>query len=104
MTTKPLSGVLLDEQVYLTLHEICVACSIQSEWIVEFVEEGVLQPVNEDESEWHFSASSLARARTAARLRRDLGLNLAGVALALDLLDEIEELRRQCRLSQHLLD
>jgi chaperone modulatory protein CbpM len=30
---------------------------------------------------------------TAQRLSRDLGLNAAGVALALDLLEEIETLR-----------
>ena len=31
------------------------------------------------------------------RLQRDLGINLAGVALVMDLLDEIEELRGRLR-------
>jgi chaperone modulatory protein CbpM len=36
------------------------------------------------------------------RLQRDLGINLAGVALAIDLLDEIEDLRAQlCRLQRN---
>ena len=35
------------------------------------------------------------RARVAVRLTRDLELNTPGVALALDLLDEIHELRSQ---------
>jgi chaperone modulatory protein CbpM len=100
MTTKTLTGVILDEHVHLSLQEICVACSSRTEWIVEFVEEGILQPVSGDDSQWNFPASSLARARTAARLRRDLGLNPPGVALALDLLEEIEELKRELRMQR----
>lgn len=99
MTTKTLTGVILDEQVYLTLQEICVACSSRKEWIVEFVEEGILEPDSPERSQWRFPASSLNRARTAVRLHRDLGINTAGIALALDLLDEIDELRRQRRLN-----
>jgi chaperone modulatory protein CbpM len=98
MTTKILTGVILDEHVHLSLQEICVACSSQTEWIVELVEEGVLQPLAEERDQWRFPASSLARARSAVRLRRDLGLNPPGVALALDLLEEIEELKRQIRM------
>lgn len=100
MATKTMTGIVLDDQVHLTLQELCVACSGRSEWIIEFVEEGILQPVATERSQWRFPASSLSRARTAVRLQRDLGLNTAGVALALDLLDEIEDLRRQCRLNR----
>ena len=42
-----------------------------------------------------FRGASLPRARVAVRLTRDLEVNTAGVALALDLLDEIAELRSQ---------
>ena len=63
--------------------------------MVEFVEEGVLEVTTTvDASEWRFAGGALRRARTAARLQRDLELNLVGVALALDLMDEIERLRR----------
>ena len=98
MTTKTLTGVVLDEQVLLTLQEVCVACASRKEWIVEFVEEGILEPVSTERSPWQFPASSLNRARTAVRLHRDLGVNAAGVALALDLLDEIDNLKRRHRL------
>jgi chaperone modulatory protein CbpM len=96
--TKTITGILLDEQECLTLEEICTACSTRTEWIVELVEEGVLQPLEPESGQWRFTARSLSRAHVATRLRRDLDINLAGVALALDLLDEIEELRRQSRL------
>jgi len=35
------------------------------------------------------------RARIALRLERDLGINVPGVALALELLEELEQLRRE---------
>ena len=50
-----------------------------------------------DATEWHFSGAALRRVRRALRLERDLELNLAGVALALDLMDELEQLRNELR-------
>ncbi len=41
-------------------------------------------------TEWRFSGAALRRARLALRLERDLELNLAGVALALELMEELE--------------
>jgi chaperone modulatory protein CbpM len=49
--------------------------------------------VNES-GEWQFSGEALRRARLALRLHRDLEVNLAGVALALQLMAEIDGLRR----------
>lgn len=91
-----LIGVLLDEQAALTLAEICRACAVHAEAIVELVDEGVLVPEEAGPGQWRFSALHLRRASVALRLQRDLGVNLAGVALALQLLDELEVLRSQC--------
>lgn len=93
MTQKPLSGVVLDETCELTITEICHACGGSSEWVVELVQEGVLEPAAEHEDDWRFTGASLQRARTAMRLQQDLGLNIAGIALALDMMDEINDLR-----------
>lgn len=93
MQQKTLSGIVLDEHTELTLTELCHACCRSAEWVIELVDYGALQPVGRRQTEWRFPASSLQRARTAMRLQRDLGINMAGVALALDLLDEIESLR-----------
>jgi chaperone modulatory protein CbpM len=71
-------------------------CNVEERHIVEFVEEGVLNVV-EVSSEWQFTGDALRRARLAVRLERDLELNLAGVALALDLLEELQELRRELK-------
>jgi chaperone modulatory protein CbpM len=102
MKQKILTGILLDERAELTLNELSRACSISSEWVIELVAEGVLEPIGPEQTHWRFSGTSLQRVRTAMRLQRDLNINLAGVALALDLMKEIDTLRdRLCRFEPY---
>jgi chaperone modulatory protein CbpM len=89
-----LTGTLVDHSTVLSIQDLSRMCNVDERHIVEFVEEGVLSVV-EVRSQWHFSGDALRRARLALRLERDLELNLAGVALALDLLEELQGLRRQ---------
>ena len=96
--TTTLTGQVLDDTIELTLIEITEACSLSTEQIGELVEEGVLEPIGEEPTNWRFRGTCLNKARVAMRLQKDLGLNLAGVALALDLLSEIETLRSRLRL------
>ena len=79
--------------------DLCRMFAVDERHIVELVEEGVLSVIEIDASEWRFSGAALRRARIALRLERDLGVNLPGVALALDLLEELEQLRRAHRRS-----
>jgi len=88
-----LSGIILEEQTELTLADLCRACAVHAEYIIELVEEGVLVPAGDEPVCWRFTGVHMRRATVALRLQRDLGVNLAGVALALQLLDEIEALR-----------
>lgn len=97
MKEKTLTGVLLDERTEISLVELCEACSTSTEWVVELVHEGVLEPTGIEQAHWQFSGSSLLRAQTAIRLQHDLEINLAGVALALELMDEITALRQRMR-------
>lgn len=96
-TVSLVQGPVVEEQVQLTLVELCQACSAEEEHVTAWVFEGVLEPVGESPEEWRFGGESLRRARLALRLSRDLELNPPGVALALDLLDEIAELRARLR-------
>ncbi len=102
MTSKTLTGILLDERAELSLHDLCHACSTSTEWVVELVDEGVLEPIGHEQARWRFSGPSLLRARAAMRMQQDLQINLAGVALALDLMEEIEAMRE--RLHRFELD
>ena len=87
-----LSGELLDEGTEITLVHLCRSCSVQAEIVEAMVEQGILEPAGKRGHHWCFPASSIQRIRIALRLQRDLDVNLAGAALALELLERIEEL------------
>jgi chaperone modulatory protein CbpM len=89
-----LRGTVLDEQVTFTLRELSLACGIQTELVVEMVDEGVIEPASAG-AEWQFHGGSLVRAQRALRLVHDLNLNWPGAALVLDLLDELERLQKR---------
>lgn len=91
--TDIVNGIILEDAARLTLRELCDACAVNAEFIAELVDEGVLEPAGMEKSHWCFTGFTLHRVRTAKRLQRDLGVNLAGVALALELLDEVRQLR-----------
>ena len=82
-----------EPEIELSLIELCQACRAPEEEVRTWVLEGVLEPSGDRPEEWRFTGSSLRRAQTAFRLSRDLEVNLAGIALALNLLDEIAVLK-----------
>ena len=98
--TSPVRGYSLAPQIELTLIEVSRACAVDTDFIVELVQEGVIAPqLGRAPEEWRFAGSQLRYVSVAARLQRDLGVNLAGAALALQLLDEVETLRAQITAS-----
>jgi len=92
-----LSGDLVDQNLEFTAEELCRSCKLQLDHVIELVQEGVLDASGNDQAEWRFKVSSIRRVRTAIRLQRDLGVNLAGAALALELLDRIDKLESHLR-------
>jgi chaperone modulatory protein CbpM len=88
-----LTGEVLEEEVELTLAELCSCCQITAEWVFELVDEGILEPHGRTSSSWRFSGISVHRVRCVQRLESDLGVNVAGAALALELIEQLEELR-----------
>lgn len=92
-----LTGAVFDESTEITIVELCRACSIDPGIVEELIGEGIIEPIGGSNDQRRFSYSSVRRTLTVTHLRRDLGVNLAGAALALDLLDRIEELRAQVR-------
>lgn len=88
-----LTGTLLEEDSHLTLGDLSRTFGVHAECIVEMVEEGVITPEGKAPHSWRFTATNLRRVRIALRLQNDLGVNLPGVALALQLLEELESAR-----------
>jgi|ERR1017187_224229 chaperone modulatory protein CbpM len=95
--TPALRGSVVEDELTLTTVELCRACNASESHIELWVSEGVLQPIGASREQWRFSGPSLRRMRVAMRLSRDLEINSPGVALALDLLDEIEALETRLR-------
>lgn len=95
LKTVFISGYILEEQSGLSLQDLCRACTAETVDIIELVHEGVLHPGGAGQLDWQFTGVHVHRAQRALRLQRDLGVNLAGAALALELMDEMELLRAQ---------
>jgi len=77
-----------DQITVLSLQELCRFSHAEEAWVIELVEHGVLTPEGDRTPDWQFQGKCIIRAKKALRLNRDLGVNAAGVALVLDLLEE----------------
>lgn len=98
-TRKPaaVSAEIVELAQLTTLDELCATCGVEETWIGELVAHGVIAPAGKRGKAQHFAAATIVRVRKAKRLERDFELNVPGVALALDLLEEIERLRARVR-------
>ena len=95
---------LLGEGEWLAVAEVCRLCSLDMDLVIEFVELGVVSSRGARPPEWLVPAEAVARLRTARRLMRDLGVNVSGAALALELLDRRRELERRIEQLERLVD
>lgn len=91
------TGTVIEDDS-LTLEQLCHACGVHTDWVISLVEESIIEPQGDEIQVWRFSGDSLVRVRSALRLHRDLGVNLAGIALALDLMEELESLRTELKI------
>ena len=98
MTEDILNGLVLDEETLLTLDELSHVCQVRTQWIIELVDEGILEPSDPEPTGLRFTGSCLQRVAVVRRLQNDLGINIAGAALALDLMEEIETMKARLRL------
>jgi chaperone modulatory protein CbpM len=89
-------GASVNQSIELTIEEVGRICSVKADYVVELVQEGIISPsTGNAPGSWRFSSLQASQAKIVSRLQRDLGVNLAGAALALQLLDELETLRAQ---------
>ena len=93
MNLQIIEAVILDDHLSLSLIELCKACNVHEEWIIELVDEGIINPLKQDKPHVSFPGSSLKQALAVKHLQQDLGINLAGAAMVLDLKQEIDMLR-----------
>ncbi len=102
MTEKVIAGVIIEESHALTLEEFCSATQTEKQTIIKMIEYQLIQPIGDSPEEWRFDSLSLKRGRMATSFYRDLEVNMAGIALAFELLDKIQELQHHVDLLQRL--
>lgn len=91
----------LDESGKLTLEELVELSGLPSEFLIELVEHGVLEPVepraagDSRSGAWHFSAECVIAVRAASRLREDFDLDANAMSVALMLVERIHGLEAQ---------
>lgn len=86
------NGQLIDETT-LTLEELARACSVETRWVVERIESGLLADGSPYVASWRFTSHDLTRARRMFQLERDFEAAPELAALATDLIEENQRLR-----------
>ena len=90
---------VVDETTSLHVDELCARLRIERQWIVELVELGALEPrdAGSEPSTWAFALTDVPRLHSMTRLVEDLGVNLPGAAIILELVEERRRLLAQLR-------
>lgn len=87
----------LQDDVALTIDELCATCAVTREWVVTRVNEGLLPVESGAPDDWRFGARQLWRARHMRRIERTFDAVPELAALVADLLEELETLRARLR-------
>lgn len=75
--------------------DLCVMTDLPPETILEIVDSGIVNPDGVAPDNWVFSTHMVTMTKKAFRLHRDLEIDWPGIALAISLLEELEELRTE---------
>ena len=79
----------------MTINTLAGRAGLHPEIVERYIDFGLIEPVPSGERARLFEASAIVRLRKIERLRHDLGINLAGIAVVLDLLDRLCALERE---------
>lgn len=82
----------------LNLTELASASGVHPDLLRRFVHLGLLDPIDDTGlEELFFEASAVYVVRKILRLRRDLGINYAGIGVVLELMNRVEQLEARVR-------
>jgi chaperone modulatory protein CbpM len=103
MADKEITVLSMEAQSELTFEELCEICHVTHEFIRELVEYGAIEPKGISIEVWRFNPSHMRKIQIIKRLQEDLEVNLPGAALAMDLMDQMEQMRGQLEfLEKHV--
>jgi chaperone modulatory protein CbpM len=101
--THVLEAHVLGESDWIGAGEICQLCRLDLEAVLELAALGIMSSRERAPGEWQVPATALPRLRVVGRLMRDLGVNVSGAALALELLETQRELEVRLRHLERLV-
>ena len=93
---------LLGEADWIGSADICRLCRLELDAVIELAELGLVSPRGHAPQQWQVAAAELPRLAVAGRLMRDLGINVSGAALAVELLEAQRALERRIRRLERL--
>lgn len=80
----------------LDLSHFAEACGQSPEWVMQLIEHGILPERTEPQLSM-FRDEDISRAQRAYRLQRDFDASFSAVAMMIDLIDEVQQLRHQVK-------
>ena len=83
------------ERELMTLDALAASTGLHPALIECFVDFGLLEPVERTGAQMLFNVDCITRLHSIVRLRRDVGANLPGIAMILDLRDRLAALQRE---------
>ncbi|WP_058534706.1 chaperone modulator CbpM [Legionella saoudiensis] len=90
-----LVGVIIEEGKTYTYTEVCLKYNIPKQLLSEMMEHGLFSNTSTELEQLRLNQKELHKIESAFRLHRDLGINLPGVVLAIELLEKIEKLNEE---------
>jgi chaperone modulatory protein CbpM len=102
-TPQVATAEVLTESHWIAVTDLCELCRLDLAAVEELAELGVVCAGERRAAEWRLPATVLPRLRIVGRLMRDLGVNVSGAALALELLESQRSLERRIRALERLI-
>jgi chaperone modulatory protein CbpM len=100
--TQVIEAHVLGESDWIGATEICQLCRLNLEAVLELAALGMVEPRETGAGQWQVPASALPRLRVVGRLMHDLGVNVSGAALAVELLEAQRDLESRIRHLERL--
>lgn len=89
----------VEEHFNLDLKRFAEACDQSPEWVMKLIEYDILTKPEQPHA-FGFTDEDIARAHQVSRLQRDFDASFSAVAMMLDLIDEVQQLRREVKHAQ----
>ena len=87
----------MSKNISYTTQAICSSHNLTKDIILEMVSWGIANPAGRKWDKWVFSQTDYERIGRATQFNRELEINISGAALVLQLLEELDKIRkRQC--------